>query len=77
MADGLFPQNWFVQVELYGGRNSAINSVATDATAFPHRSSTFNIQFYASSSNHPPPFPESGFSFVDGEFQVINRISKP
>jgi len=77
MANGLFFQDWFVQVELYGGKNSAVNSVAADATAFPHRSSTFNIQFYASSSNHSPPFPESGFSFVDGEFQAVVRISKP
>ena len=43
--------NWFIQVELYGGANSAINKVAADATAFVHRSSLFTIQFYASSSN--------------------------
>lgn len=43
--------NWFIQVELYGGVNSAINQVAKDATAFVHRSSLFTIQFYASSSS--------------------------
>jgi len=57
-------------VELYGGANSAINKVAADATAFFHRTSTFNIQFYASSSNLSSPFPDSGFSLVDGESRV-------
>lgn len=43
--------NWFIQIELYGGANSAINKVAADATAFVHRSSLFTIQLYASSSS--------------------------
>ena len=70
MAKTLVIQNWFVQVELYGGANSAINKVAANATAFSQRTSIFNIQFYASSSNSAPPFPDSGFSFVDGESKV-------
>ena len=63
----LVVQNWFTQLELYGGPNSAINAVPLDATAFAHRSSLFTIQFYASSSNFQPPYPEEGFSFLDGE----------
>ena len=43
--------NWFIQVELYGGANSAINKVKAADTAFVHRSSLFTIQYYASSSN--------------------------
>ena len=54
-------------MELYGGTNSAINAVATDATAFVHRSSIFTIQFYASSPNMQPPYPQSGLTFVDGK----------
>ncbi|KAG6915728.1 hypothetical protein DXG01_010250 [Tephrocybe rancida] len=57
---------WFTQLELYGGRNSAINAVAPDATAFAHRSSTFTIQFYASAPGKVPPFPAYGFTFMDG-----------
>ncbi|KAJ7855030.1 glucooligosaccharide oxidase [Mycena olivaceomarginata] len=57
--------SWFFQVELYGGANSKINSVPTDATAFVHRSSMFTIQFYASSFNNAPPYPDAGFKFLD------------
>ncbi|KAF8229617.1 glucooligosaccharide oxidase [Tricholoma matsutake] len=62
---------WFCEIELYGGKNSAVNAVAQDATAFAHRQSTFTIQFYASSSNKQPPFPQGGFSFLDG---MVNSI---
>ena len=40
--------DWFIQVELYGGANSAINAVDPTATAFVHRKRLFNIQLYAS-----------------------------
>ncbi|KAF9460062.1 glucooligosaccharide oxidase [Collybia nuda] len=63
---------WFVQVELYGGKNSAINAVPADATAFAHRSSTFTIQFYASSPGMQPPYPQYGFTFLDG---IVNSIT--
>ncbi|KAG7094084.1 hypothetical protein E1B28_007703 [Marasmius oreades] len=58
--------SWFVEIELYGGSNSAINRVPFDATAFAHRDTRFNFQLYASSSNSAPPYPASGFTFVDG-----------
>ncbi|KAJ6524534.1 glucooligosaccharide oxidase [Mycena capillaripes] len=57
--------SWFFQVELYGGSNSKINSVPTDETAFVHRDSLFTIQFYASSFNNAPPYPNFGFKFLD------------
>ncbi|PFH46160.1 Glucooligosaccharide oxidase [Amanita thiersii Skay4041] len=63
--------NWFVQMELYGGRNSAINSVAPDATAFGKRDALWTIQFYASSPNWAPPYPSSGFTFLDN---MVNSI---
>lgn len=54
-------------MELYGGKNSAINAVAPDATAFAHRDSIFNIHFYASSPNNVSPYPQFGFTFLDGK----------
>jgi len=57
--------SWFFQVELFGGSNSKINSVPTDETAFVHRDSLFTIQFYASSFNNAPPYPNFGFKFLD------------
>ena len=69
-------QNWFCQVELYGGKNSAINSVKPDATAFPHRDSLFTIQLYASKPKNAVSFPHHGFSFVDGMFSVFFWFTK-
>jgi hypothetical protein len=62
-----------VEIELYGGTNSAINNVPIDATAFAHRSSMFTIQFYTSAPGNVPPFPPAGFSFLDGK-PFISRI---
>ncbi|KAJ7155018.1 glucooligosaccharide oxidase [Mycena filopes] len=58
--------DWFIEVELYGGSNSAINAVPLDSTAFAKRDTLFTIQFYASSPNLPPPYPSAGFTFLDG-----------
>ncbi|KAF8069865.1 glucooligosaccharide oxidase [Lyophyllum atratum] len=65
---------WFVQLELYGGMNSAINAVPADATSFVHRSSTFTFQFYASSPGKVPPYPQYGFTFLDGAvYSVVSN----
>ncbi|KAF8221443.1 glucooligosaccharide oxidase [Tricholoma matsutake] len=57
---------WFVLIELYGGKNSAVNAVHPEATAFAHRQSTFTMSFYASSPTLLPPYPQDGFTFVEG-----------
>ncbi|KDR70248.1 hypothetical protein GALMADRAFT_255135 [Galerina marginata CBS 339.88] len=61
---------WVLEIELWGGTNSAINKVPLDATAFAHRSSMFTIQFYLSATGGPP-FPLSGFALADG---MVNSI---
>lgn len=38
------PQDWFVQLQLYGGKGSFINSVPKEASAYMHRSSLWTIQ---------------------------------
>ncbi|KAF5390778.1 hypothetical protein D9757_004482 [Collybiopsis confluens] len=63
---------WHVEVELYGGKGSAINQVLLDDTAFAHRNTLFTFQPYASSSNLLPPYPETGFGFVDG---IVDSIT--
>ncbi|KAF7366296.1 Glucooligosaccharide oxidase [Mycena sanguinolenta] len=63
--------DWFVEVELYGGSNSAINAVPLDLTAFAKRDTLFTIQFYASSEDDLPPYPADGFSFLDGMVSSI------
>ncbi|KAF8955654.1 glucooligosaccharide oxidase [Flammula alnicola] len=62
---------WFFQVELFGGRNSAINAVKAEDTAFARRDSLFTIQFYASSPGSVPPYPEAGFTFLDDTVNAI------
>ncbi|KAF5333789.1 hypothetical protein D9758_017175 [Tetrapyrgos nigripes] len=62
---------WHVEVELYGGVNSAINAVPLDDTAFAHRDTLWTFQPYASSSNGLPPYPDSAFGFVDGIVSTI------
>ncbi|KAG5641033.1 hypothetical protein DXG03_006314, partial [Asterophora parasitica] len=64
---------WYVQVELYGGKNSAVNAVHADETAFSHRSSTFAIQFYASSGSRP--FPDNGLRFMDDMVETLTSRS--
>ncbi|KAK7031100.1 hypothetical protein VNI00_013705 [Paramarasmius palmivorus] len=67
--------SWFMQVELYGGANSKINTVPADATAFARRDSIFTWQLYASSANALPPYPEEGFTFVNGVADsVVNSM---
>ncbi|KAF8956211.1 glucooligosaccharide oxidase [Flammula alnicola] len=63
--------DWFVEVELYGGTNSAINNVPSNATAFSNRNSMFTIQFYTSARGGVPPFPQEGFTLLDG---MVNSL---
>ncbi|KAF9541279.1 glucooligosaccharide oxidase [Agrocybe pediades] len=63
--------SWFVEIELYGGFNSAINNVPFDSTSFGKRNAMFTIQFYTSAPNNVPPFPQDGFSLLDG---MVNSI---
>ncbi|KAF8633806.1 hypothetical protein AX15_001248 [Amanita polypyramis BW_CC] len=62
--------DWFVEMDLYGGANSFINSIAADATAFANRNSLWLFQFYASSANHLPPYPNE-LSFLDDMVESI------
>ncbi|KAF9524631.1 glucooligosaccharide oxidase [Crepidotus variabilis] len=68
---------WFCQVELYGGTNSAINNVPFDATSFGHRDAIFILQLYAFTPSKLPPFPQSGFDFVNGVVDSITNNSPP
>ncbi|WAQ82080.1 hypothetical protein PtA15_2A393 [Puccinia triticina] len=63
--------DWFVQFELYGGKNSAITAVRPDETAFAQRSILFTIQFYSRSSNYSPPYPAEGFTLLDSMVDSI------
>ncbi|KAF9254787.1 hypothetical protein L218DRAFT_992166 [Marasmius fiardii PR-910] len=74
LADDGFDSDlgWFFQIGLYGGRNSRINALPADATSFVRRDTLFTMQFYASSVGNVPPYPEEGYTFLDG---VVNSIT--
>ncbi|EEB92091.1 hypothetical protein MPER_09451 [Moniliophthora perniciosa FA553] len=56
---------WHVEIEIYGGVQSAINSVPLNATAFGHRDTLFTFQPYASTGDLLPPWDDTIFGFVD------------
>ncbi|KAF9263809.1 FAD-binding domain-containing protein [Marasmius fiardii PR-910] len=61
---------WFIEIELFGGKNSKINSVPADSTSFARRDGLLTMQVYASSGDRMP-FPTGGYTFIDG---VINSM---
>ncbi|KAJ7646906.1 glucooligosaccharide oxidase [Roridomyces roridus] len=63
--------SWFVQFELWGGGNSAISSLPADATAYPHRSHLWTIQFYARSTT--TSWPKTGEGYVNGMVSAITN----
>ncbi|PPQ74535.1 hypothetical protein CVT24_000103 [Panaeolus cyanescens] len=66
---------WFIEIELWGGPTSVINSVPLDATSFGRRNSLLTIQFYTSAPNYVPPFPQQGFTLLDDMISLIVQNS--
>ncbi|KAK4700541.1 hypothetical protein P7C70_g5706, partial [Phenoliferia sp. Uapishka_3] len=66
---------WFVEVNLYGGKNSVINSHDLAFNSFGHRSSLLTFQMYASSPSYSPPYPDEGFSFLEGFERTKSRCA--
>jgi len=63
--------SWFVEVDVYGGKGSAINAVPPLSTAFKHRDRLLGFHMKASSRDQRPPFPEEGYAFVDGMAEAL------
>lgn len=55
-----------VEVNLYGGKNSFIDTVSLQTNSFGHRNKLLTFQMYASSSTYGNPYPSSGVDFVQG-----------
>ncbi|TFK97571.1 glucooligosaccharide oxidase [Pterulicium gracile] len=66
---------WFLQVELYGGPNSAIADVPGNATAFAWRDALFTIQLYVSSPGQGVPYPDAGVDLFNGMADSITDNS--
>lgn len=62
--------DWFVQLDVHGGTNSAISAVPNSATAYAHRDKLFLIQFYHSAGNDSP-YPSGGVGLMRNWVQAI------
>ncbi|KAF9559241.1 glucooligosaccharide oxidase [Agrocybe pediades] len=63
--------SWFIDMDIWGGSQSAINNVSFESTSFAHRDSLFTFQFYTSAHGGVPPFPQDGFTLLDGMVDTI------
>jgi hypothetical protein len=66
-------RSWYLLFDSHGGNNSAISSVAGDATAYAHRNATFKMQFYdrIASGNYD----SSWFPFLNNWVKAISDAS--
>ena len=58
-------RDWWFQMDVHGGKNSAIAKVASDATAYGHRNKLFLIQFYDRVKGNNAKYPDNGYDFLD------------
>lgn len=81
---------WFVDVELYGGRNSAVSAVSSSATACAlalgratlssadaTRDGLWTLQMYASDDGPKLPYPKAGTTLVQGMRSAIVDAMPP
>ncbi|KAF3809542.1 FAD-linked oxidoreductase azaL [Colletotrichum gloeosporioides] len=58
-------RDWWVQVDLHGGKNSAITAIPANSSAYAHRNKLLLYQFY-DRVDLSATYPEDGFSFLQG-----------
>ncbi|KAH9816187.1 hypothetical protein DFH28DRAFT_891890 [Melampsora americana] len=68
---------WFVQFELYGGKNSKVTSIPVKKTAFAQREILWTIQFYTYANKPEDPFTEEAFENLDQMVKTIVENNPP
>ena len=66
--------SWYILLDLHGGRNSAVASIAPSATAYVHRDKLFLYQLSDSVSSGT--YPKAGFSLLKGFRESITKSMK-
>ncbi|KDN64270.1 putative FAD binding domain-containing protein [Colletotrichum sublineola] len=67
--------DWFVLIDVHGGKNAKTAQVANSATAYAHRDKVLLWQFYDSSDGSA--YPATGYTFLgDWMSSVTNTMSK-
>ena len=71
-ATKLTNRNWWFQLDMHGGKNSAISKVSNKETAYAHRDKLYIIQFY----DRIPEgvYPADGTKFLNG---WVDATTKP
>ncbi|GAA5935569.1 hypothetical protein JCM3775_003354 [Rhodotorula graminis] len=62
---------WFVEANLWGGSNSALNDVSLNSSSFGFRDKHLAFQLYASSPTYGNPYGDEGIPFVKGMWSTI------
>lgn len=57
-------RDWFIIIDMYGGKNSAITKVPANASSYPYRDQLFLYELYDRVKTGS--YPSNGFSFLDG-----------
>jgi hypothetical protein len=65
-------RGWWFQLDLHGGKYSAVTNGNFDTSSYAHRDSLFLIQFY--DQTFFGSYPSTGFSFLD---QFVGNITAP
>jgi hypothetical protein len=68
-------RGWWFQLDMHGGKNSAVAKVANNATAYAHRDKLYIIQFYDRIPNGT--YPADGFNLLNGWFSATTASLAP
>lgn len=74
-AIGFQPGGWFLQLDLHGGRNSAISAVPNSSCAYAHRDKAFLVQLYHYVDNEVP-YPTKAISLMKGWVEATTQSLK-
>ncbi|EJU00034.1 FAD-binding domain-containing protein [Dacryopinax primogenitus] len=64
---------WFVEVDVYGGKGSAINGLPAGGRAFRYRDRLLGFHVKASSRDLRPPYPAEEIPFVEGLARALSE----
>jgi hypothetical protein len=65
-------RNWWMQIDLHGGANSAVSKVARDATSYAHRDRLLLFQLYDRVFG---TYPANGFGLIQSFGQSISNLT--
>jgi len=68
-------RNWWLQLDLHGGANSAVTNGDFSSSSYAHRDKIFLMQFY--DRTFGGSYPANGFAFLDGWVSSITNNLAP